>query len=98
VVSLLLEDVVRVSNRASQSWNGTMGTPRVWATLLKMCRHEIGFGCAMWMMLDDVSRISAIAEPATSRGTQLASWIITVSVLPIHQGRDRVQLESPEGT
>ena len=73
VVSLFLVDVVRASNRASQSGNGAIGTPRVWEILLKMYRHETGFGCAMWIMFDDVLRTSTMTEPTTSRGTQLAS-------------------------
>ena len=28
----------------------------------------------MWMMSDDVLRVSTMAEPTTSRGTQQASW------------------------
>ena len=64
-----------------------------------MYRHETGFGCAMWMMLDDVLRISVTTEPTTSGGTQSASCTVVVSGLPMSQrGRDHVQTGNLEGT
>lgn len=75
-----------------------MVTLRVQAILSRMRHHETGFRCTTWMVFDDALRISAIAEPTTSRGTQLASWTVAIRVLPTNQSRDRVQLVNLEGT